>query len=348
MIRSLVTILTLVCTLGAALPARAAEKVQLLLPARGAALYPAYVAREVGYFAEEGLDVDLVPGKGSTYVVQQIAAGTALLGWGVPGALLPAVERDQHLKFFYTYAVKNIFDVIVPADSPVKSVADLKGKTIGITNLGSGEVPLVRALLAKANLRPGENVTMTAIGEEAPVILAALRDGRVQAFGGAANDLVWLYEAGLKARSISGEYRDLPSSGLFVTEKTWNERRDLCARVGRAIAKGTLFTLTNFDAAAAIMARVAPEQFAKPQTGRMFLKNYVDLSTPQKTEHGEPLFGYPMLDGWERLQGIFLSGDKPVLKKPVDLKSVVVGDLVPEMNKFDHAKVRAQAKASKP
>jgi len=330
-------------------PGDAAEKIQLLLPVRGTAAYPVYLAKQLGYFEQEGLDVEVLPGKGSTYVVQQVSAGTVPVGIGVPAAILPAVARGQKLKFFYTYAVKNLFDLVVPEDSPVKSVADLKGKAVGITDLGSGEVPLVRALLAAANLRPGENVTMTVIGEKAPTILAAFRDGRVQAFGGAANDLVWLYQAGFKPRSLSGEYRELPSSGIFVTEKVFTEKRDALVKIGRSVARGTLFAMTNPDAAAAIMAKLFPDQFQNMEGGKVFLKTYIDLSTPlRKGPSGEPLFGYAMPEGWERMQKIFLSGDKPILAKPLDLGPVVTGELVPEMNRFDHQKVRQQAQTYKP
>jgi NitT/TauT family transport system substrate-binding protein len=345
------TLLALVAaTALAAFPSRApaAEKIQLLLPVRGTAAYPVYLAKQLGYFEEEGLDVEVLPGKGSTYVVQQVSAGTVPVGIGVPAAILPAVARGQKLKFFYTYAVKNLFDLVVPEDSPVRTVADLKGKTVGITDLGSGEVPLVRALLAAANLRPGENVTMTVIGEKAPTILASFRDGKVQAFGGAANDLVWLYQAGFKPRSLSGEYRELPSSGIFVTEKTFNEKRDVLVKIGRSVARGSLFGMTNPEAAATIMAKLFPDQFQNMEAGRVFLKTYLDLSTPLRKDQGEPIFGYAMPEGWERMQKIFLSGDKPILAKPLDLAPVVTGELVPEMNRFDHEKVRQQARTFKP
>lgn len=340
----------LVTTVLAALPsaAPAAEKIQLLLPVRGTAAYPAYIAKQVGYFEEEGLDVEVVPGKGSTYVVQQVAAGTVPVGLGVPGAILPAVARGQKIKFFYTYAVKSLFDLVVLEDSPVKAVPDLRGKTVGVTDLGGGEVPLVRALLAAANLTPGETVTLLPIGDKVPTILAAFRDGKVQAFAGNANDLVWLYQAGFKPRSLSGEFRDLPASGLFATEKVFTERRDMLVKVGRAMAKATLFGMTNPDGASALMAKLFPDQFQNMEGGRAFYRVYLDLSTPQRRQGGEPLFGYAMPEGWERLQKVFLSGDKPLLAKPVDLAPLVTGDLVPEINRFDHDKVRQQARAFKP
>jgi len=347
---ALAAVAFLVVTALAALPtgALAADKVQLLLPARGTAIYPAYIAKQLGYFEQEGVDVEIVPGKGSTYVVQQVSAGTVPIGIGVPGALLPAVARGQKLKFFYTYAVKSLFDLVVPEESPIKAVSDLRGKTVGITDPGSGEVPMVRALLAANNLQPGQSVTLLPIGEKVPTILAALRDNKVQAFAGTANDLVWLYQAGFKPRSLSGEFRDLPSSGIFVTEKTFTERRDMLVKVARAYAKATLFGMTSQDAAVAIMAKLFPDQFQNMEGGRAFYRTYLDLSTPQRQERGEPVFGYAMLEGWERLQKVFLTGEKPILAKPVDLKSLVTGELVAEINRFDREKVRQQARTFKP
>jgi hypothetical protein len=82
--------------------------------------------------------------------------------------------------------------------------------------------------------------------------------------------------------------------------------------------------------------------------GRAFFHVYLDLSTPQRRQGDEPLFGYAMPEGWERLQKVFVSGDKPILAKPVDLGPVVTGELVTEINRFDHEKVRRQARSFKP
>jgi NitT/TauT family transport system substrate-binding protein len=349
-VATLAVLAFLLPTLLAALPATApaAEKIEFLLPVRGTAAYPVYIAKHVGYFEAEGLDVEVVPGKGSTYVVQQVAAGTVPVGMAVPGAILPAVARGQKMKFFYTFAVKSLFDLVVTEDSPVKAVPDLKDKTVGITDFGGGEVPLVRALLASANLTPGGNVTLLPIGEKVPTILAAFRDGKIQAFAGNANDLVWLYQAGFKPRSLSGEFRDLPASGFFATEKEFTERRDTLVKIGRAVAKGTLFGMTNPDGASALLAKLFPDQFQNMEGGRAFYRVYLDLSTPQRRQGSEPLFGYAMPEGWERLQQVFLSGDKPILAKPVDLAGLVTGELVPEINRFDHDQVRQQARAFKP
>ena len=344
----------------AAFPAAspAADKAQLQLAVKGVAAYPAYVAKHLEYFAEEGLDVEVVSGtchhlphvcRASTALVQQVSSGTTLIGWGVPAAVLPAVERGERLKFFYTYGVRSFFDVVVPDASPIKTVADLRGKTVGITDRRYGEVAFVRAVLATASLRPGDDVTTVVIDHRAPQVLASLRDGAVQAVGGSVEELAALARAGFNVRSLSGEYGELPSSGIFVTEKTFHERREQLAKVGRAVARATLFALTNPPAAASIMARMVPAQFQSNESGRTLLGTYLALSTPsRRDDRGELVFGAAMPGGWARLRTLALLGGSPVGDRPADLDTVVTGELIPEVNRFDREKVRQQARAARP
>lgn len=337
--------------------ARAVEQVQLQLAVQGVAAYPAYIAEHLGYFAEEGVELDVVPGtchhlphvcRASTKLVQQVSAGKVLIGWGVPAAILPAVARGEKLKFFYTYGVQSFFDLVVPDDSTIRTVAALRGKTVGITDLGYGELPFVRGVLGAAKLRPGNSVTVMALEAQPLSVLASLREGKVQAVGGSVEELAALYRAGFNGRSLGGKYRELPSSGIFVTESTFNARRELLVKVARPVARATLFALTNPDAAAAIMAQTVPRQFENVDAGRALFRTYLELSTPKRRDsHGELVFGYAMPDGWQRLQEILLTGDKPVLEKPVDLAAVVTGELIPEINRFDHDQVRQRGRAFK-
>lgn len=353
-------LVSLLAAVLASLPAAAlaTQKVQLQLAVHGVAAYPAYLAKHLGYFAEEGVDVDVVSGtchhvphvcRASTKLVQDVSSGTVLVGWGVPAAILPAVARGEKLKFFYTYGVKSFFDVVVPEESSIKRIADLRGKTVGITDLGYGEVQYVQALLGMAKLRPGESVTTVAIDRTVPALLASLRDGKTQAVVGSVEELVWLSRSGFRARSLSGAFRELPSSGIFVTENTFNDRREPLVKLARSVARATLFALTNPDAAVAIMVKVAPHQFQDIEAGRTLFDTYLDLSTPlRKDSRGEPVFGYAMPEGWERLQKILLSGETPVLAKRLDLTAVVAGELIPDINRFDRDKVRQQARAFNP
>lgn len=92
---------------------------------------PFAVAMKMGWFKQEGLEIDIVPLPGSTDCVKAVATGE------VPVAL-PSVEplangRPQGVKakIYYTAYQTNGYGIAVPADSPVQSPAELRGKTIG-------------------------------------------------------------------------------------------------------------------------------------------------------------------------------------------------------------------------
>ena len=61
---------------------------------------------------------------------------------------LAILQKDGvKARFFYTAYQGNIYGIAVPETSPVKSVADLKGKKIGVTSMASGGVIVARALI---------------------------------------------------------------------------------------------------------------------------------------------------------------------------------------------------------
>ena len=308
------------------------EKVQLLLAAEGTAMYYAYVARDKGFFEEEGLDVELVSGKGGTYVVQQVGAGTVDMGIIAVNSVLPAWDKGIDIKTVYQINVTNLFDFMVPGDSTVTDIKQLKGKVIGVTDLGSGEVPMVRSILSGAGLNPDQDVTIRAIGSEATSILTAFEKGEIAAFSGGAHDLISLYGRGFKSKSlIPEEYKSLPSTGIIANGKILEENPALVEKISRAIARATDFSINNPDAAYAIMKKAVPEQYTDEEIGRLFLDTFIGLSTPKDPEKG---YGYIYKDSWEKLVEQFSTGDEPVVKNKIDLDEYLDTSLLEKINEF--------------
>ena len=98
---------------------------------------------------------------------------------------LPSVEplaigRPQGVKakLFYTAYQTNSYGIAVPADSPIQKRADLKGKTIGVTNMASAGVIIARAQVAAAGLNPDTDITIVVAGEGAQPAAMMLRTSR--------------------------------------------------------------------------------------------------------------------------------------------------------------------------
>ena len=112
--------------------ALAAEKLTVLLdwhvnPDHG----PLIVAKEKGFFAEAGLDVDLQEPSDPTQPPKLVAAGKAPLAVSYQPQLHLQVDAGLPLVRIATLVATPLATLIAMPDGPVKSVADLKGKTIG-------------------------------------------------------------------------------------------------------------------------------------------------------------------------------------------------------------------------
>lgn len=311
---------------------KSGDKVQLLLAAEGTAMYYAYIARDKGFFADEGIDVELLPGKGSSYVVQQVGAKTMDIGIVAVNSILPAWDKGIDIKMVYQVNVTNLFDFMVPENSKVTDIKQLKGKVIGVTDLGSGEVPLVRSVLTNAGLNPDQDVTIRAIGSEGTSILTAFDKGEIDAFSGGAHDLISLYGKGFKSKSLlPEEYKALPSTGIIANGKIMKENPELVEKITRAIAKATDFAVKDHDAAYEVMKKAVPEQYTDEKMGRLFLDTFIGLSTPKDPEKG---YGYIYKDSWEKLIEQFSEGKDPVVKNKINLDKYLDSSLLEKANEF--------------
>lgn len=317
---------------GSSSDGKQAEKVQLLLAAEGTAMYYAYIARDKGFFEEEGIEVELLPGKGGTYVVQQVGAETVDLGIVAVNSVLPAWDKGIDIKMVYQVNVTNLFDFMVPEGSSVTDIKQLKGKVIGVTDLGSGEVPMVRSILSSVGLNPDQDVTIRAIGADGISILAAFEKGEIDAFSGGAHDLISLYGKGFKSKSLlPEEYKTLPSTGIIANGKIMKDNPKIVEKVSRAVAKATDFSINDPDTAYEIMKKAVPEQYTNEKLGHLFLDTFIGVSTPKEPEKG---YGYIYKDSWGKLIEQFSVGDDPVIKNKIDLNEYLDSSLLEKANDF--------------
>ncbi|MQA72893.1 MAG: hypothetical protein GEU88_00825 [Solirubrobacterales bacterium] len=128
------------------------QEVDVLLSfPRGNAWLPLLVAEDQGYFEDEGLKLNIQETDGSGFVTQQIIAGNADFGWaGAPSDVI-AFKTDPGLRALACNHEKNIFSIVVPADSDIQEISDLAGRTIGITEPGGGsDVAALRTAPARS------------------------------------------------------------------------------------------------------------------------------------------------------------------------------------------------------
>jgi NitT/TauT family transport system substrate-binding protein len=335
-----------------AVTAVASEKINVLLPQRNAneAIAPFIAAKYLGYLEKEGLDVDYILAPGSNEVAIQVATGNAPIGWASPAQAVIGMQEGAaaplDLRYFYTVNYRNIWSISVPLDSPIKSVAELKGKRIGVTALGSAGTSYGKAYLRSAGLNPDRDVTFIPIGAGGQAV-AAMKQKVVDAivFWETANINFEIVGSPVRPLPIEEKLATLPDVSLLATNETIKKNPKLLVGFARAMTKGIDFCLANREACVLMTWKAYPE--SKPTEGsaeqRMArgLKmtrswdGWVDPQTSDKR-------GDFIEARWKNLSDFLLEGNQ--ISKPVPTSRMYTKDLLAEINNYDRAAVEKQAK----
>lgn len=172
----------------AALPrlalAQAIEKPKLTIAVGGKNLFyylPLTIAEQLGYFKDEGLDATIVDFAGGSRALAAVVGGSADVVSGAFEHTINMQFKGQPMRAFVLQgAAPQIVLGVNPKTMPnFKSVADLKGKKIGVTAPGSSTNIMANFVLAKAGLKPSD-VSIIGVGASSGAV-AAMRAGQIDA-----------------------------------------------------------------------------------------------------------------------------------------------------------------------
>jgi NitT/TauT family transport system substrate-binding protein len=222
--------------------------VQTGSPVPATAYLDIYVAQHAGLFKQEGLEVDFRYSQGAPQAVQIVASNGADVGTVAYEPYLLGHKSGMRGKFIFEEFHYTIFFMAVPEDSPIKTVADLKGKRIGVTNMGSGSLIIARSMLRGAGIDPAPSMFLpVGVGDTA---VQALRSGDIQALSLYDGAYAALERAGVKLRYIHHpEIGFIGNAGFLVSEKTYKEKEEQLVRFLRAAIKARIFIKANPEAA---------------------------------------------------------------------------------------------------
>lgn len=164
--------------------AQSLEKSKVTIAVGGKNLFyylPLTIAEQLGYFKAEGLDVSIVDFAGGAKALQAVVGGSADV---VSGAFEHTINMQAKGQAMRAFALQGRAPQIVLAVSTktlpqFKSIADLKGKKIGVTAPGSSTNIVVNYLLAKGGLKPSD-VSIIGVGASSGAV-AAMRAGQIDA-----------------------------------------------------------------------------------------------------------------------------------------------------------------------
>jgi NitT/TauT family transport system substrate-binding protein len=311
---------------------------------------PFAIATKLGWYGEAGVKVELVPLPGSTDCVKLVA--TRELPFALPSAEPLAIILPQGIKakVFYTAYQGYIYGIRVPVDSPIKSFADLKGKSIGVAAMSSAGYIVARAVAANSGLNPDRDVRIVAIGEGAQAA-AMVRDKQVDALSIYDTQYTLIENVGVKLRELENkDIQRYPSNGFIALDETLQKNRKEAVALANGYARGTVFAIANPEAAVRILWEVYPQ--TKP-TGKDAatalaedVKTLLARAENWKLERaGVTRWGESNEANYAAYNDFMLKWG--IIKQPVDAKDMVTNDLIADINDFDPAAVAAAAKAYK-
>jgi NitT/TauT family transport system substrate-binding protein len=265
--RQFLTALALASAFGASAAAHAGEKVTLMVGGYEKQIYlPAKLAEALGYFKNEGLDVELLNEGSGVDAEGELLTGSVQ---GVVGFYDHCVDMQAKGKI--------MLSVVQLAHSPgevelvstrypqVKSMADVKGKNLGVTGLGSSTNFLTQYLAVKAGVPLGQ---FTSVGVGAgPTFIAAMQQDKIQ-LGmtteptitrllktGEARILVDMRTADGTRKVLGGTY---PAASLYVTKAWADSHKATTQKLANAFVKTLRYISTH---SAAEITEKMPKSF---------------------------------------------------------------------------------------
>ncbi len=133
-----------------------------------------WVAKEQGFFAGEGLDVEIATFEGGVYVIRNVVSGALDAGGGAGASVAVSVARKAGIKSIYGLAPR--FASTMTVRSNIKTIEDLKGKKIGVQEVGGFADVLSRMVLRKAGIKPEEVTFVPIASADVPPLLAGAID----------------------------------------------------------------------------------------------------------------------------------------------------------------------------
>ncbi|MET0586352.1 MAG: ABC transporter substrate-binding protein [Candidatus Binatia bacterium] len=214
----------------------AADRVRFAYPAKSLNYLPITIGRDKGMFQGEGIDLQLVL-VASTIQVTALTTGDIDFS-GAQSQVMAGAARGLPVKVVGFLTTKPSFWLM--AKPEIKSMAELKGKIIGITAIGSSTDTLARFLVTKNGLTPDREVAFIGTGTTAN-ILTAMKAGTVDAGVLSPPFNAMATQMGYRTLAYFGDYVEQSLSGLGTADRMIRERPELVRRMLAATIKSLRF-----------------------------------------------------------------------------------------------------------
>jgi ABC-type nitrate/sulfonate/bicarbonate transport system substrate-binding protein len=207
--------------------AQAPEKIKIVYASRSLPFFTSFVSKEMNFYAKQGLDVDLVQ-VAPRIAITALATNQVDYSMNI-GSTLRAAMRGLPVRAVASSTVAPFFALVAKE----KTVQELKGKVVGVTDPGGTNYQVTKLILAHYGLSAPKDVPLLTIGDE-KLILDALLSGRIAA---AAISPPWPFEAerhGFNILVKASDVAQFPFVGVTANVEKIKTQREQVKKVIRA------------------------------------------------------------------------------------------------------------------
>ena len=276
-----------------------------------------YVADAEGFFAEEGLEVDIQHSSGQDEHLKLLLDGQIQFTTGTAAQVIRRRVDDLPVRAVALFGQRGDQGYIARADSGIDGPEDFEGRSVGFK---AGVVPAeLEALLATVDLST-DDVDLRAVGFDPRVFI----EGQVDIYPVFLNNEPdTVRRTGLEITVIDPHEFGIPTLGLtfLAHEDTVSNDPELVERFLRATMRAVAFIEDNVDSAVATTLTHA--EGADPDHQRFLLET--DLAAAQRDDG----IGRADREQWQALLDLLLEYE--VIEGPTDLDEAFVGSFIDEL-----------------
>jgi NitT/TauT family transport system substrate-binding protein len=235
----------------------APEEITYLLPAppNSPAFAPWVLAQQKGYYADENLKVNFIVAKGGVDVAKQIGAGNAIIGGAIGDTPIVVRANGIPVKAIAVLGAGSITMVAANPDEQIKSLKDLKGKTVTVMSYTDTTYYAFLGNLRTVGLSKND-VQIQAAGPAG--VWQVFAAGKASAFAGAPDWVVNATDAGAKVELLEATGFKSMAQAILASDDTIKNKPELLKRLVRATLRGMEDIMKDPKAATAAYVEALP------------------------------------------------------------------------------------------
>jgi len=297
--------------------------------------YAQYNADLFGYWADSGVETNILPSETTVPFVAFLQNGDADLVMLDSAQILQAADAGLPIKVLYEIYGFAPEGIVVPDESPIQGLADLKDVTIGLAS-DRDLITTIIAMESVGTTLEDNNITTVVVGESGPILAGALRDGTIDAFAGGGADRRGIEAAGVRIRNITPiEVSRNPGNSWAAWGPTLEEKREKIEGFLRGFAMAQHAGVLDTKLSASACRTVIPEQFEDINVGMQMMNTAVYVYQLRRGIE----FGELQPDVWAAIQSPYVKLGE--IKKEIDPDTFLDSSFLEAANDFTLDQVKA-------